>query len=291
MNPVYNLLNNFTKQFSEAINLGKDISFKANNIIICGMGGSALAGDFVKSLFYPNLKITILKDYTLPNYVDDTYLCICVSYSGNTEETINAYETAVKKTKNVLVICSGGKLSELSKKNGNKIILVPSGLQPRMAFVYQSMPIINVLINSKLLNYDLTEESKAVFVALNQDFEKNAEKIVNELKNSTPIIYASARNEAAAYKWKISFNENAKIPAFYNLYPEFNHNELNSYTEKKDYSIIMLYDNEDNARIKKRFSIVSEMLEAPEMDPDQMDLEMLINMMWWLQCIFFSNCY
>ncbi|VVB76162.1 Bifunctional phosphoglucose/phosphomannose isomerase [Candidatus Tiddalikarchaeum anstoanum] len=268
------ILLDFDKQFNEAKKLGANIKFEdIKNVIVCGMGGSALAGDFVRTIFYPNLRITVLKDYLLPDYVDNTWLCICISYSGNTEETISAYEQAVKKTKNVAVICSGGKLAELSKKNNNQLIIVPTGLQPRLAFAYQALPIINILTNSNIVKFDIEKEGKQVDNIVWTDFEKEANKTMENLEG-TPIIYVSSRNDAVGYKWKISFNENAKTPAFYNVYPEFNHNEINGFGNTSNkFTIIMVTDSEDYIRVKKRFAVVTDIFREKGLNIIELKLE------------------
>ncbi|MDD4353380.1 MAG: SIS domain-containing protein [Candidatus Nanoarchaeia archaeon] len=137
---------------------------------------------------------------------------------------------------------------------------MPKGLQPRLAFAYQAMPIINLLINSNLAVFDFEKESKKVSEMLWSDFEKDAKAILDEL-TGVPIIYSSQRNQCLAYKWKISFNENAKTPAFFNTFPEFNHNEINSFTNTNvKFTLLMLNDSEDYINIKKRFAIVSDIL-------------------------------
>lgn len=255
------LLLDFDNQFTQAKQLAKNVKFEnVKNVMVCAMGGSALAAEFVSALFYPNLKIQISKDYVLPDYIDDSWLCVFISYSGGTEETITAYEQAILKTKNVAIITSGGKLEELAIKNNNPLILMDKGIEPRLAFAYQAMPIINIFNNSNLISFDLAKESKKVNEMLWSDFEKDANLIFNEL-NGIPVIYSSQKNECLAYKWKISLNENAKTPAFSNVFPEFNHNEINGFTNTNaKFTIIMLQDSEDYINIKKRFAIVSDIL-------------------------------
>jgi len=188
------ILLDFDNHFSEAKKLGKNEKFEdIKNVMVCAMGGSALSAEFISALFYPNLKLQVSKDYILPDYIDDSWLCFFISYSGSTEETITAYEQAIKKTKNVAVITSGGKLEELAKKNNNSLILMPKGLQPRLAFAYQAIPIINVLSNSNLVVFDLEKEGKKLSELLWNDFEKDAKAIINDL-TGIPVIYSSQRN-------------------------------------------------------------------------------------------------
>lgn len=257
-------LTSFRTQLNKAVKLGKDIKFKnASKVLICGMGGSALPGDFLKSLFHPlSFEITVCKEYNIPDYVNDDYLCFCISYSGNTEETISMFNKVREKSSNIVIITSNGELNKLGKKYNIPVIKVPTGLQPRMAIGYQTLPVINVLINSGLINYDLETEVNKTNLVLNYDFEKNGKRLAEEVKGSTPLIYASTSNKIIAEKWKISFNENSKTPSFYNVFPEWNHNEINGFNNtSNEFTIIMLKHDCDNERVKKRFKIIKTLLE------------------------------
>ena len=283
------MLTGFNEQLIAASKLGKDIKFSGvNKVLICGMGGSALPGDFIKSLFYPlSFELSVCKDYIIPEFIDDSYLCFCISYSGNTEETISLYNQLIKKTKKVVAITSGGELKKLSKKNNTKVILVPKGLQPRMAIGYQSLPVINVMINSKIINYDLSLEIKKTSLVLNYDFKTHAKKIANKLKNVTPLIYASNSNMIVAQKWKISFNENTKTPSFYNISPEWNHNEINGFNNKfSDFIAVFINDSFEHERIMKRNPINFKLLKNQGVNI----VEILLKGKSKLSRLFFGIC-
>lgn len=257
MNEFENCLKGFKKQVFEAASLGTTIKFKnKKKLLICGMGGSALPGDFLKSLLHPlKFEIEIVKGYEIPKFVNKDYLCVCISYSGNTEETISCFKKLKKKKIKPLVITSGGELENLS----TKAIIVPSGLQPRLATHYLTMPLINVLNNSGIIKYDLMKELKEV--DFNYNYKKTAESIAKNLKGKIILSYASSKNHYLSKKWKISFNENSKTPAFFNIFPEWNHNEINSFENSNcEFCALMISDDNDHLRVKKRFKISGELL-------------------------------
>lgn len=257
------VLMNFPKQIAKASKLGKNIKFsKIKRLLVCGMGGSALPGDFLKSLFYPlDFEISVNKDYSIPNYIDKSYLCVCISYSGNTEETLSMYKQLIQKKCNVVVITSGGEIKKLSKKNNTPLIIVPKGLQPRLAIAYQVLPVINLLINCGVIKYDLDVEVSKSLLVLNYDFETKAKKLSKKIKNKVILVYSSSNNYFVSEKWKISFNENTKTPSFFNICPEWNHNEINGFNNTKfKFSAFFLTDKRDNDRIKKRFKINEKLL-------------------------------
>jgi glucose/mannose-6-phosphate isomerase len=247
----------------KAAELGSILSVKGvSKVLICGVGGSALPGDFIKSLFHPlKFELSVVKDYTIPKFVNQDYLCFCISYSGNTEETVTAYKRLIKDGRKVVVVTSGGELERLSKKNNNLLIKVPKGLQPRMAVPYLTLPVLNVIVNSGIIKYDLSKQVSKV--RLDYDFEKIGKEIAAKIKGTIPLIYSSTRNYILSEKWKISFNENSKTPAFFNHFPEWNHNEINCFKNTEcEFTAVMLMDDKDYKRIKKRFEITSRILKS-----------------------------
>ncbi|MEM4397823.1 MAG: SIS domain-containing protein, partial [Candidatus Woesearchaeota archaeon] len=169
---MISVLRNIPNMFSEVIDLGDDITFQKEfieNVAVLGMGGSGFTGDLVSSYLsdlkdFP-MKIFVIKDYNLPDFIQKKSLVFAVSYSGNTEETISAYRTALRRGCRVVAISSGGKLEELSKMNKNPFIKVPKGVQPRLAFPYMFVPILNVLSYSGLID-EQTEILKKLSVDL-----------------------------------------------------------------------------------------------------------------------------
>ena len=255
-------LDNFPKQIEEASLLGKGISFSGmKNIVVCGVGGSALPGEFTRSAVESTVPVFIVKDYTLSKYVTKDSLIFAVSYSGNTEETLSAYGEARKRGAQIVVIASGGELIKKAKEDKTAYVQVPTGIPPRMSIGYQTAPILNILAQSgitpaidwkQMVN---SMEKEAVGI------KKEAQKLAQRVKNKIPLIYASARFHAVAYKWKKDFNENTKIHAFSNYFPEFNHNEINGYVNLNgNYIVFIIKDQEDHPRIKKRMEVIAELI-------------------------------
>jgi len=227
-----------------------------------GMGGSHLAADLALR-WNPNLPLTITSDYGLPEQVKQAKrpLIIAGSYSGNTEETIDGYREARKRKLSVAVIASGGKLIEMAKKDGVPFSLLPNtGIQPRMALGFGLRAVLKLLNDKRGL-----EESAKLAKSLKPDqYKTTGETLARALRNRVPVIYASARNAAIAYNWKIKFNETGKAPAFYNLLPELNHNEMNGFDVKRPtkkicapFHFIFLTDTQDHPRVVKRMDILA----------------------------------
>jgi glucose/mannose-6-phosphate isomerase len=279
---MYVILDSFPDQIKEGWALAKETSFKdVNKIIITGMGGSALSGEILKSYLSDKLKVTleINKDYTLPKYADDKTLVIVSSYSGNTEETIDAFREANRKGCLVLVIASGGKLLELAKQMHKPLVELPSGIQPRLTYGYSFFALLKIFQNSGFIENQV-EEVKKVLTALKKDlYKKKAAELAEKLYKKIPIIYSSERLHAVAYKWKIDFNENSKIHAFCNYFPELNHNELVGYTKiNGDFFVIIIRDDYDHPQTKKRMDITKKLIQdkkCPALDIDLAGLSFL----------------
>lgn len=231
--------------------------------IVLGMGGSHLAGGIVQ-LVHPEISLRVWRNYGLPKQQGENPLVIASSYSGNTEEVLDGAYEALKLGLSVVVITTGGKLLELAKENNVPYVQLPAtGIQPRSALGYSTRALLFVLgftedlkeIESCLDPFDMTE------------LEKEGTSLAQTLKGKIPVIYASLSNEAIAYNWKIKCNETGKIPAFYNLFPELNHNELagmdRSESTKElfcELAVVMLEDESDHSRIKERMQITTSLL-------------------------------
>ncbi len=255
------VIEQFPKQIEAASRLTANIKLEnIQHIVVCGMGGSGLPGDIARNMCNNSVPFITVKDYTLPQFINKNSLVFVISYSGNTEETHAAYEEAKKRSAQIVVITSGGDLAARAKEDKIPIILVPSGLQPRMAFGYQTIPILNVLQSANLIapiNWN------KVVGALNkcQEIDFTAIRIADFLEGKIPIIYSSPQFASVAYKWKININENAKTHAFCNYFPEFNHNEINGFVNLKgNYAVIILRDHDDHPRIKKRMEVIEQLL-------------------------------
>lgn len=256
-------IENFPKQFEykpEIVNAG---GFEPRNrFIVAGMGGSNLAADLLK-IWKPELDIIVHRNYGLP-YLEQAdlkqRLFVASSYSGNTEETLDAFEQAMNQRLAIIAIGTGGKLLELAKENLIPYIELPNlGIQPRMALGFQIKAIAEVFGLDEALK-KLTELVDTLDPLESKD---QAEKLASKLKGRIPIIYSSWLNKGIAYNWKVKLNETAKIPAFFNTFPELNHNEMAGFGALEsarhlfeNFHFIFIRDNADHPRIIKRMDVL-----------------------------------
>ncbi|MBW2977122.1 bifunctional phosphoglucose/phosphomannose isomerase [Candidatus Woesearchaeota archaeon] len=256
-------IRDFPKQCREALTLPAGISVSGNikNIVVAGMGGSAIGGDLLKSfLGSANIPVYVSRDYKVPDFVDENSLVFAVSYSGNTEEALSAFDDAKNKHAQIIGITSGGKLGEKCQK----AIKVPSGLQPRAALGYLFFPMLGVLHNANIVRVKNEELNEMVDILKKTDkFNDAAENLSKKLKEKIPVIYASEILGPVAMRWKTQINENAKMPAFYNVFSEMNHNEIAGYKGMdRKFIAVIIRDRHDNPRIKKRMGICKEIMEV-----------------------------
>ncbi len=232
--------------------------YKFNKIIVCGMGGSAIGGDLLKDLLEDEipLPVQVSRQYHLPVYVDEDTLVFCVSYSGDTEETLSQFVDAIEKKCKIIGITSNGKLKEWCDKFNLSCILIPEGYQPRAALPYLFFSMLVCLQKLKLI--DLTKEIDETIQVLKKMKVVNTKKIANSLKDSIPVIYASDEFSGVAKRMKTQFNENNKVPAKYDIFPELDHNEIVGYQNEKlnkNSYIIILRDKDEPEEIKTRIEI------------------------------------
>lgn len=255
------------KQVHEGLKLAEGIKVigEFDDIIITGMGGSALPGLVLQNVLIDSkVKIHINRDYSLPEWAGKRTLVFAISFSGNTEETLSSYQDARKKGCKTIAIASGGKLKEMASSHNTPFIKIPKPFemfQPRAGIGYLFFSILAVLMNSHVirgLDYDI---DKTVKTLMNEKIDEEAQQIAEKLVDKVPVIYASERLSSAAYKWKIAFNENAKTPAFCNVFPELNHNEMNGYINHRGpLFVIMLSNDDDHPQVRKRMKITKELI-------------------------------
>jgi glucose/mannose-6-phosphate isomerase len=243
------------------------------SIVLAGMGGSALAGEFIKTWLGDRLPLpfVIVRDYTLPGFVDDTTLVIVSSYSGNTEETLVALSEAESRGAKIVVATSGGALAKRAQAKSYPLYLTPHGFQPRMAVFYGVRLLAQLFEGLGLLD-GLIDELEAVakwapsrVVGMRKDvptIENIAKQIAVDIQGHPIVVYAGPSLAFAAMKWKIGLNENAKNIAFYNHFPELNHNEFIGWKlpESNGMKVIELRSDLDSLQIIKRFDISNRLL-------------------------------
>lgn len=279
------------------------------NIVIAGMGGSALAALILKSWLEDEIKlpVEVYRTYGVPDYVDENSLVIVSSYSGNTEETLAAYSEAKYRNAQIAIVTSGGELQNLANSEDVSAIYLPSGLQPRVATIYSLRALLKVLIH-----FSITDESFYNEVGESSEWLKKETahwlKDVNTAQNpakqialissgKTPVFYAGHLMAPIAYKWKISWNETGKNMAFWNEIPEFNHNEFMGWTShpiEKPFSVFDLVSDLEHPRIVRRFEVSDRILSGkrPKANIVRLQGESKIRQMLW-GCILadFASTY
>lgn len=236
-----------------------------SNILICGLGGSGIAGRIVKAYFQDKfpLPIDVVSDYKTPAYVNAQTLVIASSYSGNTEETLAMYEDAKSKGATIIVLSTGGKIAELAKRDDFLLYIAESGFQPRVALGYSFTNLI--LIFSEFLGHHKSDDLKQIAhtVSHSNAFADEAGALVVACKNSYKgkyIIVADPLYEAVAIRFTQQLQENAKVEAFVSVVPEANHNVIETYYGKTSSNFIFL-NSGANSNVNRRFGFLRELLE------------------------------
>jgi glucose/mannose-6-phosphate isomerase len=265
------LVQNFTEQLREAKKIAERavISEAKNiqNIVITGLGGSGIGGTILSELIAGQCKVPVIinKDYFLPAFVSDKSLVIISSYSGNTEETVNAMQEALSKKASVACVTSGGKVLQMAKQHQLDCIEIPGGMPPRSCIGYSLVQLIKIIVAkgfapSSLL-FDL-DECIELLDKENQNIKSEAESAAKKLHKKIPIIYSLGTCEGTAVRFRQQINENGKMLCWHNVFPEMNHNELVGWTEKnEDLAVITFHTSFDYERNKKRYEVCRPLFE------------------------------
>jgi glucose/mannose-6-phosphate isomerase len=285
------------QQIEYDYNFTHDLDFsEILNIVFAGMGGSALAALISTSWPGYNRPFEICRNYNLPGFVGEKTLVIVSSYSGNTEETISALYEAESKGAKIVVISDGGHLVDIANEKNIPLIILPKASQPRFAVFYGLKALVSLLVNTKLLDSHFIDELNSCGEFLKDSINSwlptvhssnnLAKKIALDVIGKSPVVYSGPKMAPAGYKWKISFNENAKTVAWFNQYPEFNHNEFIGWTSHpidKPYAVIDLRSNLEHARIQKRFEVTERLLSGKRPAPIVVNIEgdSLIKQLLW----------
>ena len=248
---------------------------KPKNIIIAGMGGSAIGGEILQDWLREELPIPIevCKDYVLPAYANEDTLFFANSYSGNTEETLSAFVEATRRKCMAIAITSGGLLLSFSKKLQVPHIAIPSQLPPRVAIPYLFFP-LPVLMERMRIISDREEDIEEAIRILKKVGEESspetptennmAKKLALELLGTAPVIYGFRQYGAIARRLKTQFNENSKVPSKHDVFPELNHNETVGWEAPeiltKNYSIILIRDLDEPPEIKHRIEVTKSLV-------------------------------
>ena len=279
------------RQFSVGFGLAKDIQVPGTfrSIMISGMGGSALPGNLFRICLHDifrkdeerkqPLAIYQNRSYRLPPESFDQCLNFICSYSGNTEETIAAFEEALRNRLPCVAFSSGGKIEAMAKEHGIPHIKLPipnPNFQPRMGTGYFFAAMFQVLVNQGLvpdITNEMLRDAEDIEAAL-PSLEETGMALAKKLKGKTPVIYTTDTYKSVAMVWKIKINENAKTPAFWNFFPELNHNEMVGWTlPQSQFFVLMLRDPDSYPQNLKRFEITARLLREKGVFVEILDME------------------
>ncbi len=243
---------------------------KVDKLVVCGMGGSGIAGHIIAGAYGHKFPVRVVSDYC-PGFVDEQTLLIAVSYSGNTEETLACYKAAQGLTKHIAGVTTGGELEEMMAGKF-PLVKLQGGFPPRAAVAYLFGAVHKILEAyglAKSIEQEISATTSQLAGKVEAVFEQSpveqnmAKQIAVKLKGKIAVVYASQpAYGCAAYRMKCQINENANSPAFWHCFPEMNHNEIEGYYHQ-DLPImpVFLLDFELDQKYQKRINIFSELID------------------------------
>ncbi len=275
---MYTWIKDFPKQVEDAVRIGTEATITLRtrgiqNVVITGLGGSAIGGDLLRSYLADDFKLPFLvnRHYVLPAFVNEKTLVVVSSYSGNTEETIAAHKEAVKRKARVLCITTNGETEKLARKHKHPLIKIPPGLSPRAALGYSFFPLLVTFGKTGLIKSRTKEiketilllQKKAAIYADPASPENTPYRLAAQLKGKLPIVYSATEHlDAVNLRWRGQIAENSKQLAFGHVLPEMNHNELVGWKVltdlMKQMEVIFLKDSGTHPRVEKREEITKE---------------------------------
>jgi len=257
--------------WNNTIDVEKLLTKKIRNIIVSGLGGSAISADLMQNFLKDELTLPFFvnRNYQLPNFADKNTLLIISSYSGNTEETVSVLEEGIRKECWIICISTGGKVEEIALKKKIPLVKMQTGFQPRYALGLSFFSLLKVLTELGIVpgQNDEVDKIKNLWRKKGEDYSREGNIAVNcaeQLIGFIPVIYSAADiTYAAGYRFKCQLNENSKLHAFHNVIPELNHNEIigwESFADKQfNAKLINVLDESYHPQVKKRFEITTEL--------------------------------
>jgi glucose/mannose-6-phosphate isomerase len=256
----------------EKVRVGKqiiDYTRHVNKAVFAGMGGSAIAGDLAKDWLDTDISIPLesVRGYHLPAYADNNTLVFLVSYSGNTEETLSCMLDALKKECIIISISSNGALTRVSRVLGLPVIGLPKMAAARVSFPYLFAPIPYILAKLKILHYETIDKNMTQATSMVQKltkeysietpYDKNlAKKAAIQIFGTVPVIYAHGPYRSVGLRFKTQVNENCKLPARSDFFPELNHNEIMGWEASlrilKHYTLALLRSTDEPEEVQIR---------------------------------------
>lgn len=244
-------------------------------VALTGLGGSAAGGDFARAIFEVEGKapFVVNRDYHLPAFIGSGDLVFATSYSGNTEETLSAYDEAKRAGATIVCVTSGGRLADLATQDDHGLIRIPGGQPPRTALGYMLIP---VLVACERMGLIPAQDYETAFDLLDRliptwttgaGFDDCAPKrLAAAMQGKLAVLYGLGSWQAVvANRWKGQINENAKNMAFANAFPELNHNEILGWVGARRQGVaswvgVILQDGAESAKMKTRASATEQLV-------------------------------
>lgn len=230
--------NDFLKEYTDWIQLIEEVEkikpmnaeplrVEVDGLLIMGMGGSGIVGDVIYSLSSEVLKIPVVltKDFRIPKWVGRDWLAVAVSYSGDTIETLSCLNEAIQRGAQVAVVASGGEMIRLAEERKIPYVKIPPNRTPRSSFPALLLGTLKLLKN---IGIDLStpHEKRIVEFLKKEDVSRLSQELAEKLLNKIPVFVSSTKYYPLALRAKDEFNENAKVPAKVEVYPEGFHNDI-----------------------------------------------------------------
>jgi len=235
------------------------------HLTFVGMGGSMHPG-FILQTYLQNIgykkPVNIIRDDTIPANISKKGFLFVISYSGNTEETLEAYRQAYREGYRMIVITSGGKMKDIATKHGTVCVDLPKGYEPRHCFYFIFGVLLQIMQNSGIIE-DLDKEMEHIDAIFRKDmFTTIGKQIAAKIDGKMTLIYTTEKFARVGERWKICLNENAKIHAFHNIMPELDHNEINAFeTKRDDMHVIVLADEEETEHHRKCIQMTKQIIQ------------------------------
>ena len=267
-------------QMAMDFNLPPDYA-RVNKVVILGMGGSAIGGELVSNLALSEAKLPILicRHYHLPAFVDAETLVIASSYSGTTEETMSSFEQALETGAKKLAITTGGKLKTMAEKRNIPVFTFHYKAQPRAALPFMFIPLLCFLQRLGFIGDKSSDVTETVPVLqelsprIDEDAplsQNPAKQLATKLYGHLPVIYGAGIVSEVAHRWKTQLNENSKAWAFYEVFPELNHNSVVGYQSPAELApkiaVVLLRSALLSQRIQLRYQVTCQLLEQAKVD-------------------------
>ena len=252
--PVSKQLHDFIDDLERCLDFKIEGDFDCDNIVLCGMGGSAISGNVVADYCMKRTRkpIVAIMNTCLPKWVNRRTLVIISSYSGNTLETLESYRQILDVGCKRVVITSGGILEKLAKKNNDPLIMLPDNLHPRHSIGYMIGYIFGVIRTALSMGpqTDIIESIDSLRAFRDELEDKNgiAMKLARRYIDSIPVVCSYSKMQSVIFRWKTQFNENSKYVAFCSTITEFVYSDLNGWLNgrRPNYSLTVIIDNESS---------------------------------------------